>query len=288
MSSVPEILLDQRFEHPEGLVWDARNRRLLWVDIFKGHVLSYDLRSGSFETLELHRRVGCVAPRASGGLLCAVRDSFVQVSDHGQLCPLGQPLFDVPYLQMNDGGVDARGRFWAGSLTLEHTSRPWAGALYRVDPDGTVSTQREGIGISNGIGWSDDSKWCYYIDSATRRIDKYRYDLDAGSLGERTTIAEVAAYPDGLAVDVDGCIWVAMFEGWEVQRFTPSGKLDRVIRLPGSQVTTCTFGGDDLRTLFISVSPYGLPEERLQSEKAGYIFAVDSGVQGLPTYEFAG
>lgn len=288
MTTKPEILLDCQFEHPEGLVWDARGERLLWVDIFKGNLLSYELTQRSLETLELGQRVGCVAPRSNGGLVCGVHKGFGLVSEHGQFSPVNPQLFDAPYLQMNDGGVDARGRFWAGSMTLEHEMRPGVGTLYRLDPDGSVSSQLGGISISNGIGWSPDSKWCYYVDSATRRIDRYAYDLGEGRLSDRHTLAEVEALPDGLAVDVDGCIWVAMFEGWEVSRFTPSGQIDRTIRLPGSQVTTCAFGGRDLRTLFISVSPYGMSKKDLQAQKAGYIFAVDPGVEGLPTYPFAG
>jgi sugar lactone lactonase YvrE len=288
MSPKPELLLNQRFEHPEGIVWDARRRRLLWVDIFRGHVLTHDLNSGSLETLELGQLVGAVAPRRAGGCVCTVRTGFGLISPQGEFSAAGAQLHDEPHLQMNDGGVDAHGRFWAGSMTFEHATRPGAGALHRLDPDGTVSTQLPGVSISNGIGWSPDSKSCYYVDSATRRVDRFDYDLGSGQLGKRRTLAEVKALPDGLAVDVDGCIWVAMYEGWEVHRFTPSGKVDRVIRLPGSLVTTCAFGGDDLRTLFIAVSRHGMSEEAVRGQTAGYIFAMDAGVQGLPTHEYAG
>jgi sugar lactone lactonase YvrE len=288
MQSTPEILLDRKFAHPEGLVWDQRRRRLAWVDIFKGDVMTYDLKTGLLNTVTVGQIVGSIAPRRAGGWVCAVREGFGLLSDTGEFSSLTSQLRDVPYLQMNDGGVDARGRFWAGSMTFESATRPGAGALYRLDPDGTVSMQFGKVSISNGIGWSPDSKRCYYVDSATHRIDEFEFDLDRGRLSNRKTLAVVEATPDGLAVDVDGCIWVAMFEGWAVHRLTPLGKTDRIIRLPGSQVTTCAFGGDDLRTLFISVSPYGLKKEELRGQKAGYIFAFDAGVQGLPTHEYAG
>jgi sugar lactone lactonase YvrE len=216
-----------------------------------------------------------------------VRTGFGVVTQQGEFAALSTHLRDKPHLQMNDSVVDAHGRFWAGSMTFDATL-PGSGALYRLDPDGTVSTQLNGVTISNGIGWSPDSKSFYYVDSATRRIDVFDYDLDAGTLGKRRTLAEVKALPDGLAVDVDGCVWVAMWEGWEVVRFTPSGRVDRIVRLPGSLVTTCTFGGEDLRTLFISVSSYGLDEEASREQTAGHIFAMDPGVQGLPTHEFLG
>ena len=173
-------------------------------------------------------------------------------------------------------------------MTFEFATRPGVGTLYRLDSDHSVSTQLTGVSVSNGIGWSPDSKVCYFVDSATRRIDQYEFDLASGTLGKRSTLAEVDSFPDGLAVDVDGGIWVALFQGWEVRRLTPSGKTDRIIRMPGSQVTTCAFGGDDLCTLFISVSPHGMDPKALQGEKAGYIFAIDVGIQGLRTHEFLG
>jgi sugar lactone lactonase YvrE len=173
-------------------------------------------------------------------------------------------------------------------MTPEHETRPHACALYRLDPDHTVSRQLEGVSLSNGIGWSPDDAWCYYVDSAAQRIDRFAFDVDEGTLGERSTLAAVDSFPDGLAVDVDGCVWVAMWGGSEVRRFTPAGAVDRVVRLPGTQVATCTFGGPDLRTLFIAVSAYGLPPESAQAERAGHVFALDAGVQGAPTHEFAG
>ncbi|MEP7247621.1 MAG: SMP-30/gluconolactonase/LRE family protein, partial [Gammaproteobacteria bacterium] len=178
-------------------------------------------------------------------------------------------------------------RLWAGSMSSD-AKRPGSGALHRLDPDGTISTHLKGVTISNGIGWSPDSKSLYYVDSATRCIDVFDYDLNAGTLSSRRTLAEVKALPDGLAVDVEGGIWVAMWEGGEVIRFTPGGKVDRVIPLPGSLVATCTFGGEDLRTLFISVSSLGLSEAAARKQTAGHIFAFDPGVQGLPTHEFRG
>jgi sugar lactone lactonase YvrE len=146
-----------------------------------------------------------------------------------------------------------------------------------------------GIDVSNGIGWSPDGRRCYYIDSARRRVDVYEFDADSEApLGRRQTLAEVDAVPDGLAVDCEGCIWVAMHGEWEVKRFTPAGHVDRAIRVPGSLVTTCCFGGPDLGTLFIAVSAHGLDKQSLGAEKAGYIFSCDPGVQGLPAPEFLG
>jgi sugar lactone lactonase YvrE len=285
------VVVDRVFDHPEGLVWDGRQGRLLWVDIFAGLVVSHDLASGPLQEWEIGRAVGAVAPRREGGgLVCAVKEGFGFLSAEGEFSLVTGQLLDRPYLQMNDGAVDARGRFWAGTTCLEPETYSGTGTLYCLDPVTLEATEHlGGIDVSNGIGWSPDGRRCYYIDSARRRIDVYPFDADsAAPLGERETLAEVDGVPDGLAVDSLGCIWVAMCGGWEVQRFTPSGQVDRVVRLPGSLVTTCCFGGPDLRTLFIAVSSHGLDDSSLRSEKAGYIFALDPGVQGLPSPEFLG
>jgi sugar lactone lactonase YvrE len=190
---------------------------------------------------------------------------------------------------MNDGGVDPHGRFWAGSMTLEHETRPGEDVLYCLDPSShAVSEQLTGVTISNGIGWSPDGQRCYYIDSATGGIDEFEFDIDRGRLGKRKTLAEVDAVPDGLAVDTDGCIWVAICGGREVGRFTPFGQVDRIVRLLGSQVTRCAFGGGDLRTLFVAVSAYGPDERALREQEASFIYALDPGVTGLPIPEFYG
>ena len=288
-SPAVSLLVDERFDHPEGVVWDGRTNRLLWLDIFAGLVLSYDLASGRLDRTDLGRPVGSVAPRREGGLVCGVREGFGLLSADGDFSLVTDQLRQSPYLQMNDGAVDAAGRFWAGTFCLELGHDPGSGALYCLRPE-TLEATKElgGISVSNGIGWSPDGRRCYYVDSDTGRVDTFAFDPDVGALSERRPLVEVNSVPDGLAVDVDGCIWVAMFGGWEVQRFTPTGRLDRVVRLPGSQVTTCAFGGANLSTLFIAVSPRGLDDGSLHLEKAGYIFAFDPGTQGLPGHEFAG
>jgi sugar lactone lactonase YvrE len=288
-STSVELVTAQRFEHPEGLVWDGARRRLVWVDVFKGSIVSFDPSTGSSESIELGMVVGSVAPRQSGGYVCATIDGFGLVASDGSFTAVTNHLADFPTLQMNDGGVDAHGRFWSASMSFEYESKPGRGALYRLDPDGSRTTIRQGVSVGNGIGWSPDAKTMYFIDSATYRVDAFPFDIDRGTLGDRRTLAQVErALPDGLAVDTDGCVWVALFGGSEICRLTPDGRVDRRVQMPGSQVTTCAFGGADLGTLYIAVSAYGLDSVRAAAERAGHIFAIDAGVQGLPTHEFRG
>jgi sugar lactone lactonase YvrE len=283
-----EPVVDRRFEHPEGVVWDARRALLLWVDLLAGTIVAWDPASGALETADAGQPVGAVAPRAAGGLVCAVRDGFALLSQDGALSVIDDRLRGRS-LRMNDGAVDPQGRFWAGSMPSEEAAGRPAGALYRLDPDGSASERLSGVGISNGIGWSPDGTRCYYNDSATGRVDEFAFDAGAGALRARRTLARIdGGLPDGLAVDADGCVWVAVWGGGEVRRLTPAGAVDRVVRLPGSHVSTCSFGGADLRTLFVAVSQQGLDARERSEQRAGFVFALDPGVRGLPSHEFAG
>ena len=192
------VVVDQVFDHPEGLVWDARKGRLLWVDIFAGLVLSHDLAAGPLQNWEMGRAVGAVAPRQGGrGLVCAVREGFGFLSARGEFSLVTGQLRDRPYLQMNDGAVDATGRFWAGTTCLEPGAYPGAGTLYCLDPVTLKATEHlRGVDVSNGIGWSPDGSRCYYIDTPRKRVDVYPFDAassravgstrDAGGGGLRT------------------------------------------------------------------------------------------------------
>ena len=192
------VVVDEVFDHPEGLLWDARQGRLLWVDIFAGLVLSDDLAAGPMQKWEIGRAVGAVAPRqGDGGLVCAVREGFGFLSAQGEFSLVTDQLRDRPYLQMNDGAVDASGRFWAGTTCLEPEAYPGAGTLYCLDPVTLKATEQlSGIDVSNGIGWSPDGRRCYYIDSAraARRCVPVRRRQqpatgrarDAGGGGRRT------------------------------------------------------------------------------------------------------
>jgi sugar lactone lactonase YvrE len=187
---------------------------------------------------------------------------------------------------MNDGEVDPSGRFWAG--TMELGAAPGRGSLYRLGPRGEVTRVLAGVSISNGLGWSPDERTLYYIDSPTQRIDAYDYDRSSGAIANRRTVAEIdpaSGLPDGLAVDAEGCLWVALWGGSSLHRYTPDGRLDRAVALPVSQVTSCAFGGPDLDELYVTSAWVGLEE---REPAAGGLFRLRPGVRGLPARRFAG
>jgi sugar lactone lactonase YvrE len=270
--------------HAEGPVWSPAWGGLRWVDMFAGDVLAL-LADGTIE----RRHVGAVAaalrPRRSGGAIIAVERGFVLEDADGGLRPQ-PPLWADPTVRMNDGGCDPDGRFYCGSMAYD--SGPGRGSLYRLDADGSTSVVLRGSTISNGLDWSPDGGTAYYIDTPTRRVEMFDYDGDVGLTHRRVfaEIAEDAGLPDGMTVDSEGCVWVALYGGSAVHRFRPDGVLDGVVELPVTQVTACTFGGDDLGVLFITTTRENVPPG--EQPDAGALFHCRPGVFGRPVRAFAG
>jgi sugar lactone lactonase YvrE len=270
--------------HGEGPVWSERWGGLRWVDMFAGDVL-YLADDG-----EIYRRhVGDVAavlrPRRQGGAVIGVERGFALEDADGVLTYLAE-LWSQDDVRMNEGGCDPDGRFYCGSMSYDH--RPGAGSLYRLDPDSSVQVVLENVTISNGLEWSPDGSLAYYNDTPTQRTDVFDYDCSSGLI-ERRTFAEIpadAGGPDGLTVDEEGGVWVALYGGGAVRRYTPDGVLDEVIEVAAKKVTACAFGGPDLNQLFITTSREGLDPD--EDPLAGSLFRAALGVAGLPVREYAG
>ena len=203
----------------------------------------------------------------------------------GTLTHLGE-LWTDPGVRMNEGSCDPDGRFYCGSMAYD--KRPGAATLYRLDPDGSVHVVLEGVTISNGLDWSPHGALAYYNDTATGRVDVFDYDRDPGLTGRRplVRIPDEVGRPDGLTVDAEGAVWVALNGGGAVHRYTPEGALEEVVELPVPKVTACIFGGPRLDELFITTSREGL--EPGTDPLAGSLFRPVVGVTGRPTSEFAG
>jgi sugar lactone lactonase YvrE len=235
------------------------------------------------------RHVGSVAaairPRHRGGAVIGVERGFALEDVDGALTHLGELWTDTS-VRMNEGGCDPDGRFYCGSMAYDQ--RPGAGALYRLDPDGSVRVVLQNVTVSNGLEWSPDGSRAYYNDTPTHRIDVFDYESESGLTGRRpfVDLSAEAAHPDGLTVDEQGGVWVALDNGSAVRRYTPDGVLDEVVEVPARKVTACTFGGPHLDQLFITTSREGL--EPGADPLAGSLFRVVVGVGGLPIREFAG
>jgi sugar lactone lactonase YvrE len=272
----------------EGPVWDARSGRLVWIDVLAKRIFLTDVGTGTSDVIDVPWHVGAVVPRAAGGFVAALQDGFWVVGV-GPAYPLVQVPEARPELRFNDGKCDPAGRFWAGTMAYDET--PGAGALYRLGPDARATLVLRGVTISNGLAWSADGSTMYYIDSSTRRIDAFSFTLSTGDIRERRPIVDIpfdTGVPDGMTIDADGGLWVALWGGAAIHRYA-DGRLDRVIPLPVSQPTSCTFGGPDLDELFVTSAAEGLSaEERSAQPLAGAVFRLRPGVRGVAAATFGG
>ncbi len=285
-----EVVVDERSKIGEGPFWDAQRGVLHWVDILRNLLHTYDPATGKDTAIDVGQPVGAASFRASGGFVLALRDGFAVLDEGGAVEMIAPVEADNPRTRMNDGNCDRAGRFWAG--TMSGAEEPGAGALYCLEADHSVRRVIDSVTVSNGIGWSPDDRIMYYIDSTTLGLDAFPYDIETGALGARRRVATIPAelgVPDGHAVDADGCVWVAVWGGWCVRRYTPDGKLDREVRLPVSQVSSCAFGGANLDELYITSAGQGLDAEALAREPlAGSLFHFLPGVKGMPRQAYRG
>jgi sugar lactone lactonase YvrE len=211
-----------------------------------------------------------------------VERGFALEAPDGTLTHLPE-LWDGDAVRMNEGGCDPDGRFYCGSMAYD--KQPGAASLYRLDPDGSVHVVLDRVTISNGLDWSPDGTLAYYSDTATGSVAVFDYDAETGLTGRRTFV-DTAARPDGLTVDAEGGVWVALVNLGVVRRYLPDGTLDDVVELPVRRVTACTFGGPSLTELFITTSREGLDPG--DDPPAGSLFRANVGVTGQPVREFAG
>jgi sugar lactone lactonase YvrE len=268
--------------HAEGPIWDDAAGCVRWVDMLAGDVLSMGVPGGAVERLHVGDVAAAIRPRAGGGLVVAVERGFALVDPGGAVTTLPEVWSD-PTVRMNDGACDPQGRFYCGSMAYDET--PGRGTLYRLDPDGRVTTVLGGVTISNGLAWRADGTTVLYVDSPTQRLDELDFDAATGTFTERRTVVAIdpdTGMPDGIALDADGGVWVALWGGGAVHRYSPGGVLDEVIELPARDVSACALDPDG--HLFITTSA----QDGDLSPAAGALFLADVGVACLPLGGFAG
>jgi sugar lactone lactonase YvrE len=287
-----ELVLDARARHGEGPVWHPTEHTLDWVDIMAGHLHRYDPRTDRDEVIDVGRPIGAFAPRASGGYVLAVEHGFGVLEPSGEVRVVAQIATPGPPQRMNDGKCDGAGRFWAGTMAYDFA--PGAAALYRLDPDFKVTTMLGGVTLSNGLDWTVDDRTMYYIDSPTHRIDAFDFDLSIGAISGRRRLIDVPSdttaqagetVPDGMTLDAEGYLWVAIHGASEVRRYSPRGEIECIVRLPVCGVTSCAFGGEELTDLYIT-SMVVFNNDR--EPPAGALFKCTPGVRGRPARLFAG
>ena len=272
----------------EGPYWVPEDDCLLWVDIPNGQLHRTYFPSSETVTLDLGA-VSAAFPAIGGGIL-TVGGSRLAVhlpAERGGQWTT-RLIAEVPAregVRFNDASVDPAGRVWAGSMDTSE-SQP-LGNLYRLDAAGVLKTVVSGVTVSNGLGWSPDGTRLYYVDSPTKRVDVFDYDPATGEAVGRRVFADLSAFdgvPDGLTVDADGCVWVAVWGGGVLRRLAPDGTPDAVLQVPVAQPTSCAFGGPGMTDLYVTTAKVGLSEAELKDQPlAGRLLRLRPGPVGLPS-----
>ena len=277
----------------ESCVWSPVEDLLVWVDITGQAVHRFDHASGQpVSVWRYAESVGNAALRAGGGLALGLGASVALTDRVGAIETVIELPGEPASNRANDGAVDPRGRLFQGTMSNAEPGAPVA-ALHRVDGDGTARRVLTDVMISNGMGWSPDQFTMYYIDTLAFRVDRFDYDPDTGEIDGRRpflTFDGSTGGPDGMTMDAEGCLWVAFFGGYHVQRFSPEGERLETVVTPGApQTTCCCFGGPDLDTLYITTARDSIAGVNTEGEpNSGALFAADVGAVGLPTNLFAG
>jgi sugar lactone lactonase YvrE len=291
MSEV-EHVLSLGSECGEGPLWVAEEKAVYSVDIPAGKVFRYHPDSSRHETFTFAVPITAMAVRTTGGFVVATAKGFAFWNPPStQLQPIASPETDKPDNRFNDGAVDRQGRFWAGTMNMVQPEAP-DGSLYRLNPDLSVRKMASGFAVYNGGAWSPDGRTMYVTNTIPGEIWAYDFDSASGEMANRRVFARVPAadgWPDGHTVDSEGFLWSAHWGGWRITRYDPTGTIERIIKLPVSQVSCCRFGGDALDVLYITTAWEGMAAEQRQAEPmAGDLFRVQVDVKGLPEPRFKG
>lgn len=276
----------------EGPVWDDQSQHLYWIDIERGRLCRLNPAAKSNTEWDLGIRVGFAVLTTKGDMLAGTQEGLIRFScETGESSAYANPEAGLPNNRFNDGKCDLQGRLWAGTMSVVETETK--GTLYRVTGPDEVKAQHGPVTISNGLAWSADASTMYYIDSPTRKVDAFDFDAETGEIsGQRTAVAlaEGIGYPDGMTIDAEGKLWVALWEGWGVGCFDPAtGEMIAKVEVPVACVTSCCFGGPDLMDLYITTASRDLTEEdRPKQPQAGGIFVARPGVKGTPSVRFNG
>ncbi|MGF9966320.1 SMP-30/gluconolactonase/LRE family protein [Bacillus rhizoplanae] len=281
-----ELVIDAKATLGEGPCWDYKKQQLYWVDILEKKVHSYNPITNENKTIFLEQMVGSVVPSESGNMILALENGFHWLNpDTEELQAIYDPESHLQDNRFNDGKCDPAGRFWAG--TTDSVGISGEGALYCLDTDLTVKKKLEQVSTSNGLAWSLNHKYMYFIDTPTRKVVRFDYDIHTGHIKnpqDVIVIPKEEGFPDGMTIDEEGMLWIAHWGGSKVSRWNPvNGEQLLTIPIPALYVTSCTFGGSDLNELYITTA-------RMHStdSSAGGVFRIKMNIRGCPTYQFNG
>lgn len=286
------LVLDAKTILGEGAIWHPKEKKLYWIDIEGKNLHIFNPTTKEDVLIALGSRVGTVVPVKSGGVLVALQSGIHKLNiKTGILQLLKNPLPDTVSLRFNDGKCDPSGRFWVGTMALD--ARKKGAVLWRIDKDKSVHLMLDSVTISNGIVWTADKKTMYYNDTPTGTIQGFDYDNQTGNISNRrisVTIPRGNGAPDGMTIDADGNLWVALWGSGTVGKFNPNtGEMLQKIMVPAPNVSSCAFGGKNLDTLYITTARVWVSKEKLlEFPLSGGLFCVKPGVHGVPAEFYQG
>ena len=281
-----KLVLDVKAQLGEGPIWNHELNQLYWIDIEKRNLYIFTPKVEGLRSYPTKERIGTVVPIEKGGALVALQNGIFSMDlATGDMTLLSNPLDSVHNIRFNDGKCDPVGRFWVGTMDLD--SKKGAASLFMMNDQHQVKKMLDHVTISNGVIWSLDQKTMYYIDTPTRQIKAFDYDVATGNISSPNvvvTVPEGEGSPDGMTIDEEGKLWVGLWGGAAVARFDPdTGELMQKIEVPAINVTACAFGGDLLDNLYITTASVDMNDEQKKKyPNAGGLFAVKPGVKGVP------
>lgn len=276
----------------EGPVWDAERKILYWVDILSGKLFEYNIITGENKGYEIGEHIGAAAIRKRGGLILALQHGFAIFNPlTGSIERITDPESHLTANRFNDGKCDPAGRFWAGTMSYELENGK--GSLYCLHPHLTTERKLTGVTISNGLAWNEKGDTLYYIDTMTHQLAAFDFDNETGDITNMRVAAEFQknlGYPDGMAMDKKGKLWVAFYNGGKVLRIDPNGgEISAIINLPVPKPTSCAFGGIDMNELYITTCRENMSRQEIEKYPlSGSLFKVSLPVKGLPVNFFGG
>ncbi len=286
-----EAINDHRCWLGEGPLWDHNTNRLYWTDIPAKEIGEYEPETGSFRIIPVEDTVGAIGLYDSEKMIAAAREGFVFLSKKdGEIHFIKRPEDAMPGTRFNDGKVDPRGRFFAGTMSLKGEKN--RGSLFTLETDLTVSMQVEGVSVSNGLCWSPDLRSFYYVDTPTYQVACFDYDKATGRISNRKVAINIPlpdGAPDGMTIDEEGKLWIAHWDGGQLTRWDPStGQKLLSIPFPVSRITSCIFGGAQLNDLYVTTASAGLSDQHIQQQPlAGALFIIrNCGYKGMKTFTF--
>ena len=276
----------------EGPVWDADAERILWLDIMEGDIHQYALSEDTHSVFKVQEMIGSMALRETGGLVAGLQHGFAFIDiEKESVQHINDPEPELSN-SFNDGKCDAAGRFWAGTMAL--SEEEGKGNLFVLETNLSVKKKIENVSISNGLAWNADNSVMYYINTPTNYVFAFDYNIGEGTIDNQRVVVDLtheSGYADGMTIDEEGMLWIAFYGGWRVARYDPeTGRLLQQIELPAANVTSCTFGGRDLKDLYITTAKKGLSvDDQASQPLAGCLFIVkDCGCKGTITQKFKG